>query len=121
MGCMQSHPLEDPEESVFGWEVLSKEPTCLRRQVSEALRIRESRQKENRQREMIIKQFIEETNQQKPELETNSPNRNPGTGPESAQEARSESESESESELETRTGTKSKMAKQKLTIIRSKQ
>ena len=60
--CMQSHPLEDPEESRFGWEVLSKEPTCLRWQVSEALRIRESREKENKQRETITKQFIEETN-----------------------------------------------------------
>ena len=44
---LQSHPLEDPEESRFGWEVLSKEPTCWRRQVSKALRIKESREKEN--------------------------------------------------------------------------
>merc|ERR1711954_589539 len=138
--CMQSHPLEDPEDSRFGWEVLSKEPTCLRRQVSEALRIRESRQKENRQRELITKQFTEETNQQKPAPEPNSLYKNPGTGPKPSHkprsepepepesepeseldESESESESESEPESETGTGTKSKMAKQKSTIIRSKQ
>merc|ERR1711954_328103 len=113
--CMQSHPLEDPEDSRFGWEVLSKEPTCLRRQVSEALRIRESRQKENKQREMIIKQFTEETNQQKPAPKPNSPNKKPGTEPKPAHKPRSELESE------TGTGTKSKRAKHKLTIIRSKQ
>ena len=139
--CMQSHPLEDPEESRFGWEVLSKEPTCLRRQVSEALRIRESRQKENRQREMITKQFTEETNQQKPAPKPNSPNKNPGTEPKPAHKPRSEpepepesepeseldesesesdSEDESEPESETGTGTRPKMAKHKLTIIRNK-
>ena len=53
-----SHPLEDPKNSWFGWEVLSKEPTCLRGQVSEALLIKESNDKENKQRELITKQFI---------------------------------------------------------------
>merc|ERR1712112_308192 len=99
---MQSHPLEDPEESRFGWEVLSKEPTCLRRQVSEALRIRESREKENKQRELITKQFIEETNQQKPVQEPNNPNQNPDPEPKPAHKPRpgsSEPEPEPESEL----------------------
>ena len=108
---MQSHPLEDLEESRFGWEVLSKEPTCLRRQVSEALRIKESREKENKQRELLTKQFIEETNRQKPEQEPNNPNQNPDpkpkpahkprSGPTHAPEPESEPESDEESEPES--------------------
>merc|ERR1711954_207414 len=86
--CMQSHLLEDPEESRFDWEVLSKEPTCLRRQVSEALCIKESREKENKQRELLTKQFIEETNRQKPEQEPNKPNQNQDPEPKPAQKPR---------------------------------
>merc|ERR1711954_518983 len=52
----------------FGWEVISKEPTCLRRQVSEAIRIKESRDKESLQRDQIINQYMAEP---KPEPEPN--------------------------------------------------
>merc|ERR1711954_505490 len=52
----------------FGWEVISKEPTCLRRQVSEAIRIKESRDKESLQRDQIINQYLAEP---KPEPEPN--------------------------------------------------
>merc|ERR1711954_444159 len=67
---LRSHPLEDLENTKFGWEVISKEPTCLRRQVSEAIRIKESRDKESLQRDHIINQYLSEPKPNpKPELE----------------------------------------------------
>ena len=65
---VRSHPLEDLENTRFGWEVISKEPTCLRRQVSEAIRIKESRDKESLQRDQIINRYLSEP---KPETEPN--------------------------------------------------
>ena len=65
---VRSHPLEDLKNTRFGWEVVSKEPTCLRRQVSEAIRIKESRDKESLQRDQIINQYLAEP---KPEPEPN--------------------------------------------------
>ena len=109
--------------------------------MSEALRIRESREKENKQREQIFKQFIEETNRREPAPEPNNPNKNPGTEPKPVHkpwsklepepepesdaeldesEPESDSENESEPESETGTGTRYKMAKQTSTNIRNK-
>merc|ERR1711954_390525 len=65
---VRSHPLEDLKNTRFGWEVISKEPTCLRRQVSEAIRIKESRDKESLQRDQIINQYLAKP---KPEPEPN--------------------------------------------------
>ena len=65
---VRSHPLEDLENTRFGWEVISKEPTCLRQQVSEAIRIKESRDKESLQRDQIINRYLSEP---KPEPEPN--------------------------------------------------
>merc|ERR1711954_280611 len=61
---LRSHPEEDPISPQFGWEVMHKEPTCIRRQVREALLIKESRDKEDNQRMTIIKEYKPE-----PELE----------------------------------------------------
>merc|ERR1712081_157731 len=54
---LRSHPEEDPFSPQFGWEIISKEPTCIRRQVKEALLIKESRDKEDIQRLTIIKEY----------------------------------------------------------------
>merc|ERR1711954_27843 len=95
------HPLENPDESIFAWEVLSKEPTCLRRQVSEALCIKESKDKETQQRTTIANQIVAEQTQ------TRIQNLKPKSEPESEpkpkleQEPETESEPESDSESET--------------------
>merc|ERR1711954_257242 len=44
---LRFHLLDDLENTRFGWKILSKEQTGLRRQVSEALSIKESKEKEN--------------------------------------------------------------------------
>merc|ERR1711954_89831 len=79
---LRSHPEEDPISPQFGWEVMHKEPTCIRRQVREALLIKDSRDKEDIQRLTIIKEY-------KPESESE---------PEPESEPKSEPEPEPEPE-----------------------
>merc|ERR1711954_435226 len=113
---LRSHPEEDPISPQFGWEVMHKEPTCIRRQVREALLIKESRDKGDIQRLTIIKEYKPEPeprSEPKPEPETGTepePGPGPGTGTESEPEPAPESGttpepgSEPESESEPRSG-----------------
>merc|ERR1711954_505079 len=88
------HPLENPDESMFAWEILSKEPTCLRRQVSEALRIKESKDKETQQRTAITNQYVTEQTQTRTQDPKPEPEPEPKHEPEPEQEPRYEPEQE---------------------------
>merc|ERR1711954_90191 len=55
---LRSHPQEDMDNIKYGWEIISKEQTCLKRQVSEAILIKKSRDKEYSQRSLIIEEFL---------------------------------------------------------------
>merc|ERR1711954_471943 len=92
---LRSHPEEDPISPQFGWEVMHKEPTCIRRQVREALLIKDSRDKEDIQRLTIIKEYKPEPESEpKPEPETGTepkPGPEPGTGTEPGPEPAPES------------------------------
>merc|ERR1711954_382326 len=85
---LRSHPEEDPISPQFGWEVMHKEPTCIRRQVKEALLIKKSRDKEDIQRLTIIKEYKPEP-EPKPESEHESRSE-PGPAPESGTKPESE-------------------------------
>ena len=87
---LRSHPEEDPFSPEFGWEIISKEPTCIQRQVKEALLIKESRDKEDIQRMTIIKSYKPEP-EPKSRIEPKSKSEpKPGPGSESEPEPKSE-------------------------------
>ena len=88
---------------MFAWEVLSKEPTCLRRQVSEALRIKESKDKETQQRTSITNQYAAEQTQTQTRIQNPNPGSKPEPEPKPTLEPEHETESEPESDSEPET------------------
>ena len=51
-------PQEDLDSVQFGWEILSKDQTCLKRQVTKAIQIKECWDKEYSQKSLIIDKYM---------------------------------------------------------------